>query len=106
MGKISRTFGWRPGAKIRVEFDGDWLVVRGTLGAQQARVPIADVETATVDVTALGQGPSNMRQTFVQLVGKGVVLGRAAVNTMVGRSGAADEAAEWIREELARRRAD
>lgn len=105
MAKISRTFGWRPGAKIRVEFDGDWLSVRGTLGAQQARVPIADVETAAVNATALGHGPANMRQTFVELVGKGVVLGRAAVNTMVGRAGAADEAAAWIREELARRRA-
>jgi hypothetical protein len=104
MAKISRTFGWRPGAKVRVEFDDDWLCVRGTFGAQQARVPIADVETVTVEVTALGQGPSNMRQTYVQLVGKGTVLGRAAVNTMVGRAGTADEAAEWIRQELARRR--
>jgi hypothetical protein len=105
MGKISRTFGWRPGAKVHVEFGDDgYLTVKGTLGADRARVAIADVETATAVAGAMGQGPANMRQTFVQLIGHGTVLGQAAVNTFAGRAGAADQAAEWIREELLRRR--
>lgn len=107
MGKISKTFGWRPGAKVHVEFGADgYLTVKGSVGADRARVAIEDVETATARAGTIGQGPANMRQTFVQLIGHGTVLGQAAVNTMAGRAGAADEAAEWIRDELKRRRAD
>ncbi|HET9848679.1 MAG TPA: hypothetical protein VFR68_09015 [Candidatus Dormibacteraeota bacterium] len=103
--KTAKTFGWRPGAKIHVEFDDRYLSVKGSLGADRARVAITDVETATVTVSNMGQGPANMRQTYLQLIGRGTVLGQAAVTTMAGKAGAADEAAEWIRGELARRRA-
>ncbi len=104
MGKISKTFGRRPGAKVHVEFDDRYLTVKGSIGADRARVAIEDIDTATVHSGTMGQGPANMRQTFLQLVGRGTVLGQAAVNTLAGRAGAAEEAAEWIREELRRRR--
>lgn len=103
MASTKRSFG-RLGAKLVVEFDDRYLTVKGSLGADRARVPIEDVETATVQAGTMGAGPANMRQTYLQLIGRGTVLGQAAVNTFMGRARAADEAAEWIREELRRRR--
>ncbi len=103
MAKTSRSFG-RIGAKIKVEFDDRYLTVKGSVGADRARVAIEDVETATIQAGNMGAGPANMRQTYLELIGHGTVLGQAAVNTVMGRARAADEAAEWIRDELKRRR--
>ncbi len=63
--KTSRSFG-RIGAKINVEFDDRYLTVKGSVGADRARVAVEDVETATIQAGTMGAGPANMRQTYLE----------------------------------------
>lgn len=88
---------------MRVEFDGDYLKVRGSLGAPSAVVLANDVQAVSVQAGALGRGSGGMRQTHLQLLGHGTVLGEAVVNTLARKAHVVEAAAQFIREELRRR---
>lgn len=105
--KTSKRFGQvLLGSGVKVEVDDDYVTVKGAPGFGKAQVPTNDVETVTVQTGALAQGPGGGRAIYIQLVGHGTVLGQAAANGLaIGASKAARDAAEWLRAELARRRA-
>jgi hypothetical protein len=93
----SKQFGSRlVGAGAKVEIDQSYVRVRGAIGFPKAEALISDIDEVAVRKGALIR---------IQLVGKGNVLGQAILGTIwtIGVISVAEQAAEWLRWELARR---
>jgi hypothetical protein len=90
-----KTFGRAPYVRVKVKIDRGYITIRGSIRRPACRVPLADVETVTVETTGMMN-----RKALIQLVGRGTILGQVAVVGM-GAGSKSYRAADWIRSERA-----